>query len=70
MIDCRQRTSLPPDSGILQRWRGVVDIKHGKIVTGSMKSAYHMATQKSSSSRDHDGHEAWRLTRSRSNSAN
>jgi hypothetical protein len=39
--------SLPPDSGILQRWRGGVDIRHGEIVTCSMNSDYHMATKKS-----------------------
>jgi hypothetical protein len=38
---------MPPDSGILQRWRDVVDIDHGTIVTCSMNSDCHMATKKS-----------------------
>jgi hypothetical protein len=44
IIERRQRTSLPPDSGILQRWRDIVDNEHAAIETGSMNSIYHMAT--------------------------
>jgi hypothetical protein len=47
IIDRRQRIKMPLDSGILQRWRDVVDIDHGTIVTCSMNCDGHMATKKS-----------------------